>query len=235
MININLLISLNENDKRVLIALLLIFVLVLLLFGYLVRLIKYIANEQGKFVDKSMYDILDANLITSRKEFNKISFEKNRRKFYFASRAPMFTLIAALLMLFIYQIIINNFSWDFIGYYLKEATVVLEWPTTKIFGLDIICDWPTVIKQASFHINEAGAWITYILTITFTYVFIHFMICVCALLARNYRTIVAGSDYFSKNINDLKKAKINSGKIAHNEKPSKEMMEYVEEDGTKSI
>ncbi|MDD6301911.1 MAG: hypothetical protein PUA56_01160 [Bacillales bacterium] len=233
--NINILVSLSENDKRVLIALLLVFILILLLFGYLVKLIKFICNVQGEFVDKSMYDILDANLITTRKEFNRISLEKNRRKFYFEARIPMLILISMFFIVLIYQIVISNFSWEFMVFYLKEACIKLSWPTQKLFGIPFISDWPTVIKPAVFYLNKFDAWLTYIFTLVASYGVIHFLVCVCALLSRNYRTFTAGRDYFKKNINDLKKAKINSGNNVHLEKPTKEMQELVEKDGTKSL
>ena len=86
MMNINLLIQLSESDKRVLIAMLLAIIIVVVLFGYLVKLIKYILNKKNDYVSTSMYDLLNANVILDAKHFRKVSWEKNRRKFYFEAR-----------------------------------------------------------------------------------------------------------------------------------------------------
>ena len=74
---INYLIQLSESDKRVLIAICLIFIILIILFGYLVKLIKYILNKKADYVDNSMYDLLDANFIEDKKLFRKISWKKN--------------------------------------------------------------------------------------------------------------------------------------------------------------
>ncbi len=230
---LNFLISLSESDKRVLISLLLILILVFILIGYLVKLFKYIIKVQCDFVDKSMYDILDANLVTDKNKFFKISFEKNRRKFYFDSRIPMIVIIIVFLVIFGYQIVISNFSWAFIASNLSDAHFELSWPTTKLFGIPVISDWPTISKASEFHFDRFDAWLTYILFIAFVYGFIHFLICSTALLVRNIHTIKIGNEYFRKDLKELKDAKKNLGQDVHTKKPTQEMKDFVEEQGTK--
>ena len=82
---INLLLKLSESDKRVLIALCLVLIILLVLIGYLVKLIKHMLSKKADFVDNSMYDLLDAEVILNKKHFRKVSWEKNRRKFYFSA------------------------------------------------------------------------------------------------------------------------------------------------------
>ncbi len=229
----NFLISLSESDKRVLIAILLIFILVFILIGYLVKLFKYIIKVQCSFVDKSMYDILDANLVTDKKQFFKISIEKNRRKFYYDSRIPMIIIILVFLIILGYQIVISDFSWNFIGNYLNDAYFTLDWPTTTIFNIPVISDWPSISKASVFHFDKFDAWLTYILFIAFVYGFIHFLICSTALLVRNIHTIKIGNEYFRKDLKALKEAKMAQGQGVHTKKPTQEMKDYVEEQGTK--
>ena len=66
---INILIKLSESDKRVLIALCLVLIILLVLIGYLVKLIKHVLNKKADFVDNSMYDLLDAEVILNKKHF----------------------------------------------------------------------------------------------------------------------------------------------------------------------
>ena len=67
---INILIKLSESDKRVLIALCLVLIILLVLIGYLVKLIKHVLNKKADFVDNSMYDLLDAEVILNKKHSN---------------------------------------------------------------------------------------------------------------------------------------------------------------------
>jgi hypothetical protein len=198
-----------------------------------VKLIKYIVSLQAHYVDKSMYDILDANLITEKKQFRKFSWEKNARKFYFEARIPVILMIFVCLVIIIYQTIINSYSWKFIGYYLSEAKWELSWPTTTIFSIPVINDWPSISKMPHFYFNNFEAWLSYLFFLIGGYAIIHFLVCTCAFLARNIRTITISEEYFKKDLNDLKKAKMASQGKVHNKKPSEEIKEYVNENGTK--
>ena len=222
------LMHLSESDKRVLVALLLTIILLLIIIGYLVKLIKYIVKVQAHYVDKSMYDILDANLITEKNKFFKVSWEKSRRKFYFDARIPMLVVISLIILILIYQTFINNYSWKFIFDNLYDAMFTLKFPTQKFFGMNLISDWPKIDKPSVFHFNDFGAWISYIFFLASSYALVHFLICTCALMARDIYTIKAGNEYFHKDIKDLKKAKMEASAQAHTKKPSQEMMDYVE-------
>ena len=104
---INFLIQLSESDKRVLIALCLVLIILIILFGYLVKLIKYILGKKADYVDNSMYDLLDANVILDKKHFRRVSWEKNRRKFYFEARLPIFFFLLSWFMIFIYMCVVG--------------------------------------------------------------------------------------------------------------------------------
>ena len=227
----NYLIHLNESDKRILISLCLILILVFVLIGYLVKLIKYLVKVQGDFVEKTMYDIIDADLITDKKHFFKVSWEKNTRKFYFNARLPVIILISLLCIVLIYQTVIENYSWEFFSFYLKEASFELFWPTQEIFGVPLISDWPIITKPSVFYFDKFDAWLTYLVFLVGIYAIIHFLLCSISLLVRNIRTIKVGNDYFKKDLDELKKAKLNA-RQAHIKKPSEELKDYVKEEGT---
>lgn len=228
----NYLIQLSESDKRILISLLLIFILLFVLIGYLVKFIKYLLRVQGDYVEKSMYDILDADLIEDKKHFFQVSWEKNTRKFYFSARLPVIILICLLSIILIYQTVIEDYSWNFFGFYLKEASFKLDWPTQEFFGIKIVNDWPTIAKSSVFYFNKFDAWLTYLVSLIGAYALIHFLLCSISLLTRNIRTIKVGNEYFKKDLDELKKAKLNA-RQAHLKKPTEELKEYIKEEGTK--
>ena len=72
-----MLIKLSENDKRVLIAICLIVLLIIVLVGYLSLLVRNVMRRQGKKVDFMMYDIMKARVIVDSKTFGKVARYKS--------------------------------------------------------------------------------------------------------------------------------------------------------------
>lgn len=228
---INILVSLSESDKRVLIALVLVLIIVLVLFGYLVKLIKFILSKQANFVDKSMYDIVDANMVSNEREFRKVSFEKNRRKFYFDARVPFAVMVGALVIVLVIMAFPTNYSFEKIGYYISELRLGLDWSdsfVTLLGWIPALQNWPSVSHAPIFFFSNWEAWVTYIFFLAQIYGVTHFIICVCAFAARNHRTFTAAHDVFSKDLKKLAEAK-NLNNI-HNKKPTEEMKEAVKDE-----
>ena len=231
MMNINLLIQLSESDKRVLIAMLLAIIIVVVLFGYLVKLIKYVLNKKNDYVSTSMYDLLNANVILDAKHFRKVSWEKNRRKFYFEARLPIFFILLSLFIIFLYMCVVG-FDLSFIAKYNQDITLILDFSESGILLLDFIpalAKWPTVSKVPVYHFDKVDAWLTYIFDIGILYGTINFIFCSVVLLSRNIYTINAAHDYFKKDIKDLKQAKLNASTI-NNKEPSEEMKKYIKDE-----
>lgn len=225
---INYLIQLSESDKRVLIAICLIFIILIILFGYLVKLIKYILNKKADYVDNSMYDLLDANFIEDKKLFRKISWKKNNLKFYFEARLPLFFILLSLFMIFLYMCI-AGFNFDFIIKYNNQLKFSLDWSNTGDLLLGFIpvwAEWPTINKVPVFYFDQVEAWLTYIFDIGIIYGSLHFFFCSTVLLARNIRTISVSNEYFKKDLKVLKEAKIQQKGI-HIKEPSEEMKEII--------
>lgn len=228
---INLLIQLSESDKRVLIAFCLVFIIVLILFGYLVKLIKYLVKKQGDYVDNSMYDLLDANIIEDKKHFRKVSWEKNRRKFYFEVRLPFAIMVFSLLIIIFYQCFVG-FDFAFIAKYNNELSLKLNWDntTTMLLGfIPALENWPTIDKVPVFHFNEIEAWLTYIFDLGMIYGSIHFILCSISFLSRNIRTITVANEYFKKDIKALKEAKL-AAKGIHTKKPSEDIKQMAKDE-----
>src|SRR5574344_703469 len=100
MINFFLSLKLSEADKRLIIAIFLIVILVFLIFGLLYDSVKLIMARQGKRVDALMNLIVSSGLIVSRKKFKKIAHHKSDVYFYKVTRVYVIILaIAGLLHL----------------------------------------------------------------------------------------------------------------------------------------
>jgi hypothetical protein len=229
--NSNLLIQLSESDKRVLIALLLALIIVIILFGYLVKIIKYILKRKCDFVSTSMYDLLDANVVKDAKHFRKFSWQKNRIKFYFEARLPIFFIILSWFIILLYMCVVG-FDLSFIGKYTQDLTLVLDWSESGDLLLDFIpvfANWPKVVKVPVFHFDKIDAWLTYLFDLGILYGTIHFVLCSIVLLARNIKTITLSHDYFKKDIEQLKQAKLKARQI-NTKEPSEAIKKLIDEE-----
>ena len=228
---INLLLKLSESDKRVLIALCLVLIILLVLIGYLVKLIKHILSKKADFVDNSMYDLLDAEVILNKKHFRKVSWEKNRRKFYFSARIPVFFILLSMLTIFIYMCVVG-FDLSFIGKYNKDLSFALDWENIGelLLGfISVLARWPQVSKVPLFHFDKVDAWLTYIFDLGMIYGIIHFILCSIVLLIRNIRTIKVSNEYYKKDLNALKEAKLQARGV-HIKKPDEELTKVIKEE-----
>ena len=71
------LISLSENDKRLIFALFIILILVFVLIGYIGFLITKVMKWQGKKLDSLVADPVVTHVITNKKHFFRYARKKN--------------------------------------------------------------------------------------------------------------------------------------------------------------
>ena len=78
---------------------------------------------------------------------------------------------------------------------------ILDWPKTEIFGMQIISDWPTLVKGPEAELTLKG-YITYIYALILIYSlfkFIHDILIFNARLSRSNKT---SNSAFGKNLED---------------------------------
>ena len=69
---INTFIKLTENDKRLIIVLLLVFILAFVIVGYLSLFIKKIMSFQAKRADDMLADVYNSKVITSERKLRNL-------------------------------------------------------------------------------------------------------------------------------------------------------------------
>ena len=62
------LIKLTENDKRLIIVLLLVFILLFVIVGYIGLLVRKIMSAQAAKADDMLHDVVEAGVITSERK-----------------------------------------------------------------------------------------------------------------------------------------------------------------------
>ena len=161
----NILVALSENDKRLLIALLLVLILFFVLIGYLGMLITKVMKWQGKRLDNEVADVIVTRVITNRKQFLPYARKKNWRIFFKSAVIPILIILTAFIVLLIRDIIEKDFSYNPFNHKDGFGTVLFLWDFsnpdsyTKVFGLTILAEWPPLLNEP--HV-VAEAWCGYV-------------------------------------------------------------------------
>lgn len=203
------LIKLTENDKRLIIVILLIFILIFIIAGYVGLLVKKIMKHQAKEADNMLFNVVDAGVITNEKKLLLFGIRKNWRVFFKQAWIPFLIMLGATLILLIYFITSGNWGinlWDYEKYGFGTLFHIFDWgnaPTTNFFGLTIICDWPKCISTPHW---SWDAWGSYLFIPGMFVGGIWFLVCVQAYIARAYKIKKLSKSVFRKsfeNINSL--------------------------------
>ena len=89
----SVLLSLSDNDKRLIFAVLLVLIILIALVGLLGYLLLRLMKWQAKKMDTLVHDAVKAKLITNRKAFIKYGRVKNWAYFFKQAYIPILILI----------------------------------------------------------------------------------------------------------------------------------------------
>lgn len=162
----NFLIALSENDKRIILALLLLLILVFVIVGYLGLLVEKVMKKQGNKISSMMHDVVAAKVVTNKRSFIKLAKKKSNRLFVKQSFIPILILIFGALIYILYGAITKHWNLNLFDHK-KEgfSTILFLWdfpnaPKAKFFGMEIISGWPPILNKPHF---ELSAWASYII------------------------------------------------------------------------
>ena len=196
-----LLVSLSENEKRILLILFIVLTSAFLLFGLLIKGISAWAKSKGKAVDGYMYDFVKFRVIKTPAEFRHYVFKRETRYLYLNSRWMIRILIVSSVLFVLYVENVLNGDYFEPLRILEDLLPILDWPKTEIFGMQIISDWPTLVKAPEAELTLKG-YITYIYALILIYSlfkFIHDILIFNARLSRSNKT---SNSAFGKNLED---------------------------------
>ena len=202
----NVLLSLSENDKRLILALLLVLILFFVLIGYLGLLITKVMKWQGKRLDAEVADVLVTRVITDRKHFLPYARKKNWRIFFKSAVIPILILLTAFLVLLIRNIIAQDFSYNPFNHHDGFGTLLFLWnfqdpdSYTKVFGLTVLSQWPPLINEP--HV-VAEAWCGYVFVPLLFIGGLWYLWVLQSLISRTIRMYKLARTAFSKNLDNF--------------------------------
>lgn len=162
----NIFISLTENDKRLIVTLLLVVILVFVLIGYIGMIITRVMKWQGKKMDNLVHDVVVTKVITDKKHFIRYGRKKNWRTFFKQAWKPIIIMTVGIIVLLVRNMIYRDFSYNVFDY--KKTgfgTLLFLWDFsskdiyTTVFGIKVLAKWPPLLNTPHF---ELEAWASYI-------------------------------------------------------------------------
>lgn len=199
----NILIALSENDKRLLIALLLVLILFFVLIGYLGMLITKVMRWQGKRLDNEVADVIVTRVITDRKHFLPYARKKNWRIFFKSAVIPILIILTAFIVLLIRDIIEQDFSYNPFNHKDGFGTLLFLWDFsnpdsyTKVFGLTILAEWPPLLNEPHL---VAEAWCGYVFVPLIIIGGLWYLWVLQSLISRTIRMYKLARKAFDKNL-----------------------------------
>lgn len=184
------LIKLSENDKRLIIVLLLIFILLFVIVGYIVQLVAKIMKIQARKADDMLHDVVVSGVITKERKLLTFGIRKNWRVFFRYSWIPFLIMLSAVSLYVLYCTFSENWEYNLFDYNetgISTLFYIYDW--SEFFksseeGFSIT--WPILISSP--HISGA-AWVSYIVVPSFLVGTLWFLFEVQGYIARSFRII----------------------------------------------
>ena len=201
------LIKFTENDKRFIIALLLVVILLFVIIGYLSLFIKKIMAFQAKRADDMLSDVVKTKVITSERKLRNYGIRKNWRLFFKQASIPFIILGVAWLLFLIDGILIEpeGFAgidlWDYQTKGIRTLFFVRDWDNAPRgdfwFFKNIVIGFPGLLNSPHF---EWSAWFSYLFIPLNLVGGVWLMVDVQAYIARTFRIIKLSMTIFKKTL-----------------------------------
>ena len=200
------LIQLSENDKRILIALFLVLILVFVIIGILGSLIVRTMKWQGKKCDTLVSDVVTYHVVTTPHQLRKYARKKNTRYFIKQAWIPIIFIIVGVLVLVIRGIITGDWSYDPFNMENGFGTLIFAWDFANdayyktLFDIKLLAEWPALTNTPHFVIEGIYAYIS------IPAIFIGgiwYLVVAQAYLARTIRAVKLSKKVFEKSLENF--------------------------------
>ena len=200
------LITLTENDKRLIILIFLIFILLFVIAGYLGILVKKIMKFQAKKADTLVHDVVKAGVITERKKLFIFGMKKNNTLLVKEAWIPFLIMFVASLAIILYCAITGNWDVNIFDYQKEGIGTLFFLPDfdnatyTTVFGMRVLADWPPLLNSPHFEVEALGSYLFFFGMLIGG---IWFLVNVQAYIARTHRLYKIAHNVFEKSLDNF--------------------------------
>ena len=210
------LLTLSENDKRLIIALFIGFILLFVIIGAIANKIKDAFNKQSRIIDGFMYDLVNLKIVEDTKHFRRVAYHKSRYYFFAKSWIPLLIMTIGWTIIGIYCLVVSDPDISFIlskdeGF--PTLFFIFDWksiPKSEFFGIMLPSAWPPVLVTEAgrtctpqFLYANPRSWVSYISFPLLIVGFVWYLGTVFGLIARSYRIHKMSVETYIKNLDKL--------------------------------
>ena len=204
---INFLIQLTEKDKRLLIALFIVLIILFVLIAYIGQGIKALMKKYSKGIDGYMHDLCKAKLVTNPREFRKQVYIKESKVLYYNTRWILRVFIVFMIVFITYSLIAkpggSSNSFAYVGANIKDLFIDFDWPKDEFFGIENFpVDWPYVAKWPSPKFTLPSI-VSYVMFIVWIVTFFGLFANTLKFIARLNRARAKSTDVFTRSLDDV--------------------------------
>ena len=201
-----MLIQLTEKDKRLIVALFILFIVLFVLIAYIANGIKAIMRKYAKGIDGYMHDLCKAKLVKNPKEFREQVFKKETKVLYLKTRWAFRIGVALTVLLLVYAYSVRPSGDETFAFFtnaLSDLRIHSEWPKGEFFGFkNFPIDWPIITKGPTPEFTLSSI-ITYVCVVGYIYVFFVIVTGTMRFIARLNRARVKSAEVFSKTLDNF--------------------------------
>ena len=203
---INFLIQLTEKDKRLLIALFIILILLFVLVAYIGQGIKSLMRKYAKGIDGYMHELCSAKLVTNPKEFRRQVFKKESKVLYSNTRWIFRIFIVFTSAFVAYTLIVkpngDGSLFGYVGANIKDLFIDFDWPTGEFFGIKKFpIDWPYIAKGPDPKFTVPSI-VSYVMFVVWLITFFGLFTSTLRFIARINRARVKSVEVFTRTLDD---------------------------------
>ena len=203
---INFLLQLTEKDKRLIVALFIILILIFVLIAYIGQGIKALMRRYAKGIDGYMHDLCKAKLVTNPKEFRKEVFAKETKVLYAKTRWVFRVFIVFMVAFVVYTVIVKPSGdgplFAYVGDSIKALFIDFDWPKGEFFGIkNFPIDWPYVAKAPSVSFTLPSI-VSYVMLIVWIFTFFGLFTSTLKFIARLNRARVKSTEVFTRSLDE---------------------------------
>lgn len=196
-----LMVTLSENDKRLIFSLLIIVIVVLVFIGFLGYLLVRIMKWQSKKMDTLIHDVVVYGVITDRKHLIRYGRSKNWALFFKQAWIPLIIILLGAIVIIVHNVVYDYWTYNPFSTYDGFGTVFWTWKATGEFTgspYDIIRFQIIALDNTPHLVQEA--WAGYIAGPFFLIGGLWYLIVVSSLLSRTALLYKRSREVFEKSL-----------------------------------
>ncbi len=198
----------DSSDKKLLIALLVIFVILFIIIGLIGMGIRKLMEIQGNRIDREMGNVARTGVVYDPETFKKLAREKNSRIYFQQSALPIGIATVGILI-FVFANAATKRWGDNLFEQFGTLFYRFDWDNPdnfhEFFGITILCQFPPLMDDAygGKPYVDPDYWLAYTVIPIWTTAIVYYLVVSLAFLSRHFRINQRASSIYDHKLGEF--------------------------------